>query len=311
MPIRRPSLSFFRIVAPAAAVGLIATGGCYMKEGPWYSGNAALTYESTSLRPKTISLIDTRTQEVLWSVDVPVDQQLVVAFVQDGADNDDETMPDLMKWQIFDAGKLFGNLENRMPVPNRHARLLELALRPAPEMLLWGMAAYALPFAWIGLSMSVRRAANAGLSPWVGVGFLLPVINWITILVLSSRKESGEWHREEAREQVPLELRTALLSVGIGVALSMSMVATSVFILKDYGWSLFIGTPFVVGVVAGYLTNRSGRRSMAAAPSSSSGLPKTSSSSTTSVSEPSTTAPGTATTRSRPAPALSRATRAT
>lgn len=138
-------------------------------------------------------------------------------------------------------------------------------LRPAPEMLLWGMAAYALPFAWVGLSMSVRRAADAGMSPWWGVLFLIPGINWIMIAVLSFKPSKGEWHVDDPREPVPLNLRTALASVGFGVALSMSMVATSVFLLKDYGWSMFLATPFVVGVVAGYLTNRSGQRSATAA----------------------------------------------
>ena len=131
----RPRVRFSPRAIGALCAGAMsmALTGCFFEGGPGWSADR-FTYQSTSWNPKTVSLIDTRTGETLWSVDVPVDQQLVVAFVQDGADNDDETMPDLMKWQIFDAGKLFGNLENRMPVPNRHARLLELALRPAPEM---------------------------------------------------------------------------------------------------------------------------------------------------------------------------------
>ena len=139
------------------------------------------------------------------------------------------------------------------------------SLRPAPELLLWGMAAYALPFAWVGFSMSVRRAADAGRTPWLGVLFLLPGVNWLVILFLSLQPTRGAWIASDAGELVPLRLRTALLSVGIGVALSMSMVATSVYVLQDYGWSLFIATPFVVGAVAGYLTNRSGERSTGAA----------------------------------------------
>ena len=139
----------------------------------------------------------------------------------------------------------------------------EEAIRPAPEPLLWAMAAYALPFAWVGLSMSVRRAANAGLSPWVGVGFLLPGLNWLVILVLSFVPTRARWVSKE-HELVPLNLRNAVTSIGLGVALTMSMVATSVYVLGDYGWSLFVGTPFVVGMVAGFLTNRDGKRSLVA-----------------------------------------------
>lgn len=137
------------------------------------------------------------------------------------------------------------------------------AVDPAPEMLLWGMAAYALPFAWVGLSMSVRRAVDAGISPWFGVGFLVPGLNWLTILGLSLRGSRETLPRvSPSTELLPFDIRTALASVGIGVALTMSMVATSVFILGDYGWSLFIGTPFVVGMIAGWLTNRNGQRSL-------------------------------------------------
>lgn len=137
------------------------------------------------------------------------------------------------------------------------------AVGPAPEYLLWVMALYTLPFAWIGLSMSVRRAANAGLTPWLGVGFLVPLLNWLFIIGLSLAPTRAEWKRREDEEPVPLELKTALAAIVIGTALTMSMVATSVFILKDYGWSLFIGTPFVVGMTAGFLTNRTGKRSVA------------------------------------------------
>ena len=136
------------------------------------------------------------------------------------------------------------------------------ALDPAPEYLLWVMALYTLPFAWIGLSMSVRRSANAGLTPWLGVGFLIPFLNWLFIAGLSLVPTRAEWARKEQEEVVPLDLKNALASIVLGTALTMSMVATSVFVLKDYGWSLFIGTPFVVGIVAGYLTNRTGPRSM-------------------------------------------------
>jgi hypothetical protein len=46
------------------------------------------------------------------------------------------------------------------------------------------------------------------------------------------------------------------------VALSLAMLFVSVQILAEYGTSLFIGTPLVVGLVAGFLTNREGRASL-------------------------------------------------
>lgn len=132
-------------------------------------------------------------------------------------------------------------------------------MRPAPEEVLWMMVFYALPFAWVGLAMSVRRAASAGLSPWLGVGFLVPGLNFLIIALLSAMPSKTTWSLE-TDEKLPLNLKSAMLAVGLGVALTMSMVATSVFVLGEYGWSLFVATPFVVGAVAGFMTNRDGRK---------------------------------------------------
>lgn len=143
--------------------------------------------------------------------------------------------------------------------------LREDAIGPAPEPLLWGMAVYTLPFAWIGLTMSVRRAADAGLSPWFGVGFLVPIWNWITIVVLGIRPtREGGWKPETSETPVPIDLRTVLVTVAIGVGISLVMVLLSVYVLGEYGWSLFIGTPFVVGMIAGFLTNRNEPRRVGA-----------------------------------------------
>jgi uncharacterized membrane protein YhaH (DUF805 family) len=39
----------------------------------------------------------------------------------------------------------------------------------------------ALPFVWIGISMSVRRAVDAGLPPLLGFLFLIPGVQWALI----------------------------------------------------------------------------------------------------------------------------------
>ena len=38
------------------------------------------------------------------------------------------------------------------------------------------LVVWALPFLWIGVAMSARRARDAGLSQWMGLGFLLPSV---------------------------------------------------------------------------------------------------------------------------------------
>src|SRR4051812_45814671 len=47
------------------------------------------------------------------------------------------------------------------------------SLGSVPEAMHVVLAISAMPFLWIGLTMSVRRAADAGVSPWLGIGFLV------------------------------------------------------------------------------------------------------------------------------------------
>lgn len=120
------------------------------------------------------------------------------------------------------------------------------------------MVAYTLPFAWIGLTMSVRRAADAGFSPWTGVWFVVPLANYVMIAVLCLAPSRGTWSPPKTTEQVPVPLTNALMSLLFSVLLSLAMLFVSVRVFKEYGTSLFLGTPLVIGLVAGFLTNRDG-----------------------------------------------------
>jgi uncharacterized membrane protein YhaH (DUF805 family) len=135
-------------------------------------------------------------------------------------------------------------------------------LEHGPSWLPWVMVAYTLPFAWIGLTMSVRRAADAGFSPWWGVCFVVPFANYVLISVLCLAPARGGWKPTDDEERIPIRLTNALLSVLVGVGLSLGMLFVSVQVLRQYGTSLFIGTPLVVGLVAGFLANREGRASL-------------------------------------------------
>jgi len=57
-------------------------------------------------------------------------------------------------------------------------------LRPGPEWLAWGWFLWTLPFVWMAVSMSVRRAADAGGSPWWGLVVLIPLVNLVFMLTM-------------------------------------------------------------------------------------------------------------------------------
>ncbi len=126
------------VATTAVATGALSTlSGClrekrFLPESNWYLGSRDIaTYASTSWLPQTVNVIDTRTGETIWSIDVPVGQQVVVDFNAGGGDN--EYYPDTMRWALFEAGTGNGRLRNSIAVPPVDARLIEPTLRPAPE----------------------------------------------------------------------------------------------------------------------------------------------------------------------------------
>lgn len=125
----------------------------------------------------------------------------------------------------------------------------------APEWLFALWALWTLPFAWIGVSMSVRRARDAGLPAFFGLFFFIPLLNMLFMLLLAalpSRPARPLTTPLKGEERV---VWAALTGVTGGAALGVGMTAFSVFVLGEYGNALFVGTPAMMGMVAGFLLN--------------------------------------------------------
>ena len=107
--------------------------GCYNPRGAFYPYvGQAVTYWSTESKPTTITIIDTRTMEPFFTVEIPVGKQLVLDF-KDGEGDDDVLTPDLMRYEVFELGKTTGTLRNALTVPDRFSRRIDVTYRPAPE----------------------------------------------------------------------------------------------------------------------------------------------------------------------------------
>ena len=126
-----------------------------------------------------------------------------------------------------------------------------------PLWLLPLLALWSLPFLWIGVSMSMRRAADAKWSAWTGILFLVPLINYAAILLLAALP-TGHGSHIDSKSTSPVETRLprALDAVLWGVGIASGMLLFSVFAMDNYGAALFFGTPFVMGVVTAYRYNR-------------------------------------------------------
>ncbi len=127
----------------------------------------------------------------------------------------------------------------------------------APDWLLLTLLLWTVPFFWIGVSMSVRRAVDAGLSPWTGMLFFVPILNYLMMVEFcflpsvpqeNTPKDFIEISREES-------FKSAVLAIFSSVLLTFLMIWVSVYLLKNYGTALFFGTPLLLGAVNAYIFN--------------------------------------------------------
>ncbi|CAN5835547.1 hypothetical protein BH11PLA1_BH11PLA1_22420 [soil metagenome] len=114
----------------AAALSL---PGCWTPGGTRGYLSDTYTYESTPDMPQTVTVIDRRTNEALWSYDVPVDMELVMRFTP-SVNTDDASLPDVLKWDVWKRGTKFGFPRNSVAMPDSSARLIDVKLRKSPEL---------------------------------------------------------------------------------------------------------------------------------------------------------------------------------
>jgi hypothetical protein len=126
------------------------------------------------------------------------------------------------------------------------------ALRPMYLTLLWTSA----PFALVGLTLTYLRLRAAGLhGGWVLLFFvpLLNVMLFLSLCLLPSRAQAEGvsasvrgWQRFVPRDERGSWWAGALLPAPIGVAFCL----LGVYGFQQYGWGLFVGAPFAVGLLA-------------------------------------------------------------
>lgn len=145
------------------------------------------------------------------------------------------------------------------PVDYLNPFLLDRAAQWArgPDWFAVAMAVWTLPFLWIGVSMTLRRAVNAGFGPWSALLFFVPFVNYGLMIALSvaRSREPLTPQRAAVTEREAHQVRSALLGVAAGLAIALVMTGLSVWLFKSYGWTLFVGTPVAFGATTAFIHN--------------------------------------------------------
>jgi hypothetical protein len=123
---------FARSLMLGVAAALVLAG-CYSPSGGFIKRKkAAATYYSTPAYPATVTIVDTRTEEPFFTVEIPPGQELVIDF-QEGKGDDDTLTPDLMIYELFELGTSTGRLRNSVTVPDSFSRRIDVEYREGPE----------------------------------------------------------------------------------------------------------------------------------------------------------------------------------
>ncbi len=140
-------------------------------------------------------------------------------------------------------------------------------LSPATEWMAYLWIGLSLPFLWVAISMSARRAQHAGWSPMICLLLFAPVVNLFAMLLLAALPATTVARPqpvfgstpETAEEHPPYHcLRSLFFGLSISGILGVGLTLLCVNVLQGYGMALFIGTPVMVGACCSYILVRFG-----------------------------------------------------
>jgi uncharacterized membrane protein YhaH (DUF805 family) len=127
----------------------------------------------------------------------------------------------------------------------------------------------AIPFIWVGLVCTLKRLRDADLPLWMVLLFFAPFINLLFFAILcavpgrtSTAVTSPRKEPERAVEDFwpSSAMGSAALAILPAAAIGVLGAYFSIVVLGNYGWTLFVALPFVMGYVAVWIYCRSGSR---------------------------------------------------
>ena len=128
------------------------------------------------------------------------------------------------------------------------------ALGPDDAMFYVVLLVFAMPFIFVGTAMTLQRLRDAGLPLWLVMLFYVPFLNLIFFAILSvipSRQPVAEGSKLASRigRFIPEgEFGSAIFGIVVTGLLAVLETVLSTNGLGQYGWGLFVGIPFFLGL---------------------------------------------------------------
>lgn len=142
----------------------------------------------------------------------------------------------------------------------------EKAMRAAfvggEDVVFWAvMVALALPFIWIGVVLTLRRLRSVGLPTWLLAVFFVPFLNLVMFAVLcvlparpaagaASTQQPGPFHAALGKLIPDHPVGSAAMALLLPVPLGVLATIFGTSFLGTYGWGVFVGLPFCLGLAS-------------------------------------------------------------
>ena len=149
-------------------------------------------------------------------------------------------------WSLLNYWRPFGAIRDVGSIDSPERAMAFVLLTPA------------LPFLWIGISMTVRRLRDSGQPEWLVVLFFVPVVNLMFFAWLCSAPSSAKqcptepppWPASRVLDRwIPhSSWGSAVLSVCLTAILGLLFAYVGTEIVRTYGWGLFVALPFCLGL---------------------------------------------------------------
>ena len=117
-------------------------------------------------------------------------------------------------------------------------------------VLVW----FALPFIWIGIVLTIRRLRDAGLPLWLVILFFVPLVNLIFFVLLAAIPGTSAPIRSSRSVSLlgllipESEFGSAAFGILATAFLTALEIAFTTNGFGNYGWGLFVGIPFFLGL---------------------------------------------------------------
>jgi uncharacterized membrane protein YhaH (DUF805 family) len=119
-----------------------------------------------------------------------------------------------------------------------------------------------LPFIAVGTFLTMRRLRDAGLRPGLVALIFVPylkILFFMLLCLVPSREDrilSPRWPTGRNPWMPTSAFGSALLGILSSAILALAFVGLGTKLLGDYGWSLFVGIPFLQGLVTVLIASR-------------------------------------------------------